>query len=348
MKVLMLSSSASVLDSTSEDALRLKRYAQLVEELNILVVRKLRDILPIIRQMNIANFRYNLITAQDPFLAGIAGYLLKKKTNTPLIIDLHGDFLNPQINWLKIDWRIWLFKPISKFLIKKADGIRTVSSAVADSVIKLGVDKEKITVAPVAVDLNKFLQLPTNNTSWHNRRLLFVGSLEKIKNVPLLLQAAAQVNSQLKNKVKVVIAGSGSQQRKIQRLSYLLNVPTEFLGKIKQTRLAEEYAKSFVVILPSLSESFGRVLIEANAAGKPVIATDTAGAREIIKDGYNGYIFPQNNISSLADKILKLLNDPDLAQQMGKNGRKLVKNKYSPQHLISQLIQFWQKTAAVK
>ncbi len=92
----------------------------------------------------------------------------------------------------------------------------------------------------------------------------------------------------------------------------------------------------------SAHESFGKVLVEANACAKPVVATATTGARDIVQDGVNGYLVPVGDAAALAEKIVYLLQHPDEAKAMGERGRKLVAERFDGRKNTEAIIQFWQ------
>jgi len=106
------------------------------------------------------------------------------------------------------------------------------------------------------------------------------------------------------------------------------------------------FTQSAVFVSSSASESFGKVLVEANACGKPVVSTATTGAKEIIQDGVNGFLVPIGDAKALADKIIYLLNNPDKAKEMGENGRLLVKEKYGDN--TQKIISAWQELMGEK
>ena len=113
-------------------------------------------------------------------------------------------------------------------------------------------------------------------------------------------------------------------------------------GRIKQKELVNYYHAADVYVSSSKHESFGKVLIEAMAAGLPVVATATTGSQEIIKDGLNGFLVPIGDSQALARKILYLLNNPAKAKEMGENGRRMVKEKFDQQKIIKKIVKFWQ------
>jgi glycosyltransferase involved in cell wall biosynthesis len=94
--------------------------------------------------------------------------------------------------------------------------------------------------------------------------------------------------------------------------------------------------QSHLVCLPSsYGEGIPRVLIEAAACGRPLVATDAPGCREIVRDGLNGFLVPVKDARSLADALHRLLIDPDLVRRMGANGRELVLSKFSLDQVLA-------------
>ena len=99
----------------------------------------------------------------------------------------------------------------------------------------------------------------------------------------------------------------------------------------------------YCLVLPSLSEGLGRVLIEAEALGKPVIGSNVGGIPDLIKDGKNGFLFEPKNSDNLAQKLRTLLKDKNLAMEMGKKGREFVQNKFSNENYITNYLEMIEK-----
>jgi len=115
------------------------------------------------------------------------------------------------------------------------------------------------------------------------------------------------------------------------------------IDKVKQTELTNYYHSSDIYVSSSCSESFGKVLIEAMAAGLPIVATATTGSKEIIKDGKNGFLVPIKDSEALAKKILFLLKNPDKMKEMGQKGREMVKKNFDQDKIIKKIINFWKR-----
>jgi 1,4-alpha-glucan branching enzyme len=120
--------------------------------------------------------------------------------------------------------------------------------------------------------------------------------------------------------VRLLVAGDGSYRKelevKVDRLGLRSHV--SFLGWIEAADLRSAYREAWVLVLPSiLEEGLGMVLVEAGLMGRPVIGSDLGGIRDIIQHGHNGLLVPPGNSKALAEAILTILTNRNLAQQMG-------------------------------
>jgi N,N'-diacetylbacillosaminyl-diphospho-undecaprenol alpha-1,3-N-acetylgalactosaminyltransferase len=157
--------------------------------------------------------------------------------------------------------------------------------------------------------------------------ILFVGRKDKVKDIGTFFKAMREViNKKGKDNVNFYLVGDYARK----------DIPDDLreavfsgVDRMESKDMPATYYVSYLLVSASLSESFGKVMVEANACGKPVVATDTTGAKEIIKDGYNGFLVPVGDAEQLTEKILYLLDYSDKAKEMGENGRKVVKEKFS-------------------
>ncbi|MDX9893224.1 MAG: glycosyltransferase family 4 protein [Patescibacteria group bacterium] len=275
------------------------------------------------------NNRYDLVTSQDPFVTGMVACRLKKKFKSKFLVHFHGDFWG-NINWLKeskFNWSLWL---VSRRVVSQADAIRVMSEGQKS---KLGKHQVKAKIISTPVDLAKY-QISTSRIS-SRKMVLHVGRYDKAKDFSTLAKAFKLVRDKISN-ADFVQCGAGPQVKE-----YFSSLPLVAYPKISQSALIDFYHQSLVVVLSSTSESFGKVLVEANACGKPVVATATTGAKEIVQDGYNGYLVPIGDAEKLAEKIIELLNDPVKAKELGENGRKLVQEKFGDN--TNKIINFWRE-----
>ncbi|GBL17866.1 D-inositol 3-phosphate glycosyltransferase [Chloroflexota bacterium] len=160
--------------------------------------------------------------------------------------------------------------------------------------------------------------------------LLFVGRIEPLKGTDTLLQAVQllRARGELPAHLSLSIIGGDPDQPRESRLAELqrlmelrdelgLGEVVTFLGKRAQETLPDYYVAADVVVMPSLYESFGMVALEAMACGTPVVASQVGGLAYLVRDGETGYLVPDRDPAELADRLSRLLSNPQLRAQMG-------------------------------
>ena len=164
------------------------------------------------------------------------------------------------------------------------------------------------------------------------KMILCVSRLEKdsYKNVDLLIKAMPEVLKNIQDAFCVIV-GTGSGRKRLEDLSKSLNLEKKvfFTGKADLKSLPLYLKKNDVFVLPSTGEGFGIVFLEAMYFEKPCIGARSGGVPEVIEDGRTGYLVEPNDINDLSSKIIKLLSDKELSQQMGKEGKVRLEEKFS-------------------
>jgi len=116
----------------------------------------------------------------------------------------------------------------------------------------------------------------------------------------------------------------------------------EFLGNLPYDNILEEIAKAQLVVLPSFAEALPMTWIEAMAMEKALVTSDIGWAKEVMIDGETGYTVDPKDHETYSRKVLSLLNDPSLAQQMGKAARERVLEKFSSEVVVKENIQYYE------
>lgn len=190
----------------------------------------------------------------------------------------------------------------------------------------------KITIIPGGVDLSLFR--PRRRAEARRRLgladddavLLFVGRIQQLKGVDVLLRAAALLRTELPRLQVLVVGGlgdgTGPEARELRRLHALASQlgiadRVRWLGAVDHPRLPAIYSAADVTVMPSTYESFGLVAVESQACGTPVVATRTGGLATIVQDGETGFLVPWRDPALFAERILATIADPALRQQMG-------------------------------
>jgi len=190
--------------------------------------------------------------------------------------------------------------------------------------------RESFIVNP-GVDSNLFdpEKIDINEYRTEKKCLLAVGRLVTEKNFDFLIRAFKKVVS-LYPGVILKIVGSGPEEGELHSLieSLALKEYVELLTSVPQEKLAKLYAACDLFVHPMKDETWGMVIIEAMAMGKPVVAIDSAGPKEIVIDGQTGYLV-KPSLVAFAEKINELLASPQEMRRMGKEGRKRVMDNFS-------------------
>jgi D-inositol-3-phosphate glycosyltransferase len=220
-------------------------------------------------------------------------------------------------------------------VVATADRILAPTPAEAMHLVDLyGADPDRIRVVPAGVDHQVFTPRPREEARRRvgltgSRVVLFVGRLQPHKGpdvaIRALAEAVARDPARMRGVVLVVVGGpsgrtaGGGEMAGLVELAAALGVGDRvvFLPPQPQLRLADFYAGAEAVLVPSRTESFGLVALEAQACGTPVIAADTGGLRYVVRDGVTGFLVPGHDPADYADRMLTVLSDRVGARRMG-------------------------------
>lgn len=281
---------------------------------------------------------FDLIVAQNPFVAGLLCVIAGKIINKPVLISIHGyEFTVGKIQSL-----------MKKFVCLKATKIRANSNIVKETIIKWGIKPEKIKIVEDRVDCSHF-NLNVNGDKIRkeleikNYMIISIGSLIEIKGFDTLLEAVKLVKKSLDD-IKFVIVGDGIQKEKLIEQIKKLGIEKNVIlcGNIPYKDLPKYFAACDLFVHPSYVESMGRVILEAQASGKPVIATNIGGIPEAVSEQSAILIHPKKP-KILAETILKLLGNKEMMANMAKNGRELMLKKFEFWKQEQKLIEFYDK-----
>jgi glycosyltransferase involved in cell wall biosynthesis len=171
---------------------------------------------------------------------------------------------------------------------------------------------------------NEFFSIPNLR---EEARLLYAGTIDERKNVLGLLRALVLVRQRVPQ-VRLRVAGRPTSQRYYQQVKQFVSAHgleshVDFLGLLKMDELLQEYARCAASVLASRQETAPMAVIEAMAAGKPVVATRVGGVPDLVQDGYTGWLVEPDDTSGFADKVVDLLTNGKLCQRMGAQARQL-------------------------
>jgi D-inositol-3-phosphate glycosyltransferase len=301
---------------------------------------------------------YDLIHSHY-WMSGIAGIDLKQSWQLPIVHMFHtlGVMKNrvaQSPGEIEGEYRI----EGEQEVIKKVDRIIVATNAEYAQLMWLyQADVSKVSVIPPGVDIRRFYPIPPDEAKEYigvppcNRMLLFVGRIEPLKGVDVLIEAIGIIHQKdvmKENQFCLAIIGGeaedtaeseNAEMARIKILSeqYGLQNFVTFLGKRSQDSLPYYYSAAEAVVVPSQYESFGMVALEAMACGTPVVASQIGGLAYLVQDGVTGFTVPVDDPIELENRLTSLMNDPGLRDRMGKQAVQVAQN-YAWDKIASKLI----------
>ncbi len=264
------------------------------------------------------------------WLSGLVGMELARQWGRPHVAMFHtlGEVKNrARRGEAESSWRI----EAERLIMAQADGMVAASPQEAEEMVQLyGARPERIAVIPCGVDLELFhphdraqarQALGLNG----HKTLLYVGRLEPLKGVDLLLRTVAQLED--RNDIEVLIVGGESESGVTEvgwhqmAASLGLGDQVRFMGSMPQDRLPLFYSAADVEVVPSYHESFGMVAAEALACGTPVVAFRVGGLKYTVRDGETGFLVSRRCPEAMAERLDLLLGSESLRHSFGQAAR---------------------------
>lgn len=254
---------------------------------------------------------------------------LARQLDLPTLISLHGYDITTYRSWWEAGHGGRQMRKFPAGLLKLARDRRVhfvaVSKAIRESAIEFGLPEDKITVRHIGVDTQRFTPGPMPMAA--RRDILYVGRLVEKKGCHYLLQAFEQIQDRFPD-CRLVIVGNGPLGEELKTYARERGVRATFLGALPAEQVRECLDRTRVFCLPSITadngdaEGMGIVLLEAQAAGVPVITSARGGAQEGIVHGHTGFAHAERDIGALREGLSALLSSDELATRFGANGRR--------------------------
>ena len=314
---------------------------------------------------------YRLIKKEKPKIvhthtakAGALGRIAAWLAGVPVILHtFHGHVLTGYFGRVKS----WVFIQVEKMLALISTKLIIVNDEIKKELIDMGIgEKEKFEVVPAGLELKPFFESEKYRGMLKKELGLpgdsvligIVGRLVPIKGHKYFLEAAKIIlDTGYKiqdaryddSELKFVIVGDGDLRQELEDYSNKLGISGNVIFTGFRQDLPKIYADLDIVALTSINEALGLVLVEAMASGKPVVATNVGGVPSLVKHGVNGLLIKSQDVQALSDAIIKLLNDSDLRQKMGREGRSSVFPRYDISQLVKRVdLLYTQMIADVK
>ncbi len=294
--------------------------------------------------------RIDLVHSIFGWPGGLGGALASEAAGVPLIANFRGmDLLvDPSIGYGMRSDPVW--DATIRVPLRRADRTLYATDFMRDRGIGLGADPASAVTIHKGVDLERFA--PAADRLALRARLgcevpmvLTVCNLIRRKGVHHILGALARLKDALA--FSLVVCGDGPERPALEELAEHLGLGgrVRFAGRVGRGEIADYFAACDVFVLGSLLEAAGNVVLEAMASGRPAICTDSGGPPEYVAEGENGFVVPVGDEEAFADRLGRLLRDPDLGDTMGRLGRAWAAERHPYPRMVRDVLDLYQRTA---
>ncbi len=304
-----------------------------------------------------------IVHAHTPFIMGAGAYLVHKHLQVPLVSTFHTNFVEMRgtvggriTNLFLIDLGWWY----TCGLYKRSDVVIAPTRKMADFLRKEGLDN--VEVVWDGIDISPFLggggrAGSEDGDVWRNfcertgvpafddgdgPLVLFLGRVTRDKGVYVLLDAAAGLHR--KHGASFIVAGTGPEEFALREEVKKRGMTGFFFvpGYVSDAEKVALLRRADVFVLPSRAETFGMVLLEAMAAGVPVVAAASGGIVEVVEDGKNGLLVPFGDSEALAEAISSVLSDGRLRSSLVSTGKQFVVERGTIQTSVRRTIEIYE------
>lgn len=289
----------------------------------------------------IENIKPDIVDASG-FVAYNGSFKGAKKIGVPSVVTVHEVW---QGEWIQNMGYLNGFAGhiLEKMYLKKHfDGYIAVSNFTKEKLVqKLKIPADKIKIVYNGIDLSLYESVNVNN-KYSNPTIVIVCRLVDYKRIDDLIRALAILKSDFSD-IRLKIVGTGPSEEHLKSLAIDLGVQenTDFLGKIKENHeLISILKKSHVFALPSITEGFGMVVIEAMASGIPYVASNIPPIKEVTNNGVGGALFTPKNHEELAYNIKNILTDEQLRENLIQSMSNFVK-RYEWEKLSDEIEEYY-------
>lgn len=329
---------------------------------------ELEKVIPLLKEK-----KFDLIHCHEWFCFCI-GQRLKEVFGVKLITTVHiysiqnyflGNLTEENLQLIPQNGYFKKIFDIEKQIFLQSDKVNFVSKSMLEIGIKFyNAQKRKLKTIYPSIDFSlpkmkkdEFLNFRRNFAYDEEKIIVCLGRLEIQKGFHFFIDSLIQITN-IEKKLKILIIGEGSFEEYLKKQAGRYQNIIQFLGKLDRLELKKILMVSDVGVIPSLYEPFGLVALEMMICKLPVIATNTGGLAEIIKDGYNGFLVDVRqgrcmhyaneglvvDVNSLISKTLNLLMDENLRKTIKEQAYKSLKTKFSNSKFINNFVEFYQKS----
>lgn len=266
--------------------------------------------------------------------AYLAREMLKSERYLPVVTTLHGTDIT-------LVGRDPSFLPITRFGIEQSDAVTAISNYLKEATQEAFCTGCSIKVIYNFIDADYYTRSPSETVRQSlapggEKIILHVSTFRPVKRITDCIEVMARLKAS-RVRARLVMCGDGPERSEAEALAARLGVSdiVEFVGKRPQSEIRDYLSVADLLLLPSQTESFGLVALEAMACEVPVLATRVGGISEVVEDGETGYLFEVGDVDGMAGAAARILSDDGLRERMGRNGRE-VAARFATEKIIPQ------------
>lgn len=272
---------------------------------------------------------YDCIIAATPGPVGLAALAISRILKLPFHGTYHTafpEYVGAFTEDAALEDGCWRYM---RWFYDQMDVIYAPSEATKFELVDHGIAPEKIVTYPRGVDTARFH--PEKRNGFYTKydfgertKLLYVGRVSREKGLHVLSEAFAKAAG-TDHSLQLIVVGDGPYLDEMR--ADLDGYPVTFTGVLKGDELAQAYASADLFVFPSATDTFGNVVLEAQASGVPVIVTDRGGPCENMIPNETGLVFPADNVEAMAQAIIDLSSSPERLEYMGRQARLSVEGR---------------------
>lgn len=289
--------------------------------------------------------RFDLLHTHGYF-ADICGVPVARLCRIPALSTCHG--------YIDTDRKLQLYNRLDRWALKLCSRVIAVSDEIRDGLKKHGIDEHKINVVTNAVSVPpSTTQGNRDSRSFRHQQgispqafvFTFVGRLSEEKGLTYLLDAFSRLVQRAPHG-RLVLVGDGPQRNLLEQRVAELDLQRQVTLTGFQTQISPWLSLTDCFVLPSLTEGTPMALLEAMAAGVPIIATRVGGVPDVITNGINGLLVPCADVEALCNGMSQIIVHPELREKFSREARKTVESRYSVQPWCQKILQIYQDISA--
>ena len=288
----------------------------------------------------IKEFQPDILHVHSPALNGLAACSVGKRLGIPVVYEIRAFWEDAAVDsgaCREGDLRYRVTRAMESRVCRKADHVVTICNGLREDLIARGFSSDKISVVANAVDIERFTSEPARDTQLSielglnpGKTLGFIGSFYAFEGLHVLIDAMPEILSQDPD-VRLLLVGGGVEERNLHRQSRHLGLEGKviFTGRVPHNEVERYYGLIDLLVYPRVSMRITELVtplkpLEAMAQGKPVLASNVGGHRELIDNDVTGTLFTADSSPSLAKSALAILSAPDKTRDICDAAREMV------------------------